>query len=585
MLRLLVLVLVSALCLPTFANVLGDMQTFSPNTDGLDFISVHSSRIPTKGYLVLSGHLTYARNHLLVYRDLVSQERLAYKDQYADMDVNGSYSFSSAFEVSVSTNTITYQKSDADQPVDVALTRGLRTIRPGFKWNMDETNMWTVLGSVDFMNTVNNPFTGTSSKPIFNFDLVKGFKNDKVTHAFNLGYRNRTATDIPSDAQIFPLRDQATFSYGRSAPFIGNSRWVFELISAYPIAKGPYINATDITALDLLLGVKHRIIKNMNFDWGGTVSPGIRNLSPQARVFAGLVYYFDTGAGSSSNVKETKAGTLTISPADRRIEPGNSLQFTAEGGKPPYSYRLKSGLGRIDRRTGLYQSTGTENIAQIEVTDANKNRDTTTVDVRNPEGAGAPPAVMRFLPSEMEVYSGTRTKFTVIDGTAPYTFRTVSGGGSIDTNGYFTAPENEDRTEIEAQDAEGTKAIAHVHTKAMEKPDQVLKLENLNFHLDSDELKPSSANDIQRIIAKLKTMKISRMIIEGHTDSTGSVEHNFELSERRAGTVKRLLLEQLPLSDSQIEVIGRGSSRPIVDNSVESVRQKNRRVEILLYAK
>ena len=48
--------------IPSFSNVLGDMQTFVPNTDGLDFITVHTTRPLYSDYLVLSQYLNFAKN-------------------------------------------------------------------------------------------------------------------------------------------------------------------------------------------------------------------------------------------------------------------------------------------------------------------------------------------------------------------------------------------------------------------------------------------------------------------------------------------------------------------------------------------
>jgi len=67
--------------------------------------------------------------------------------------------------------------------------------------------------------------------------------------------------------------------------------------------------------------------------------------------------------------------------------------------------------------------------------------------------------------------------------------------------------------------------------------------------------------------------------VEGHTDSTGSTEHNQKLSERRADAVRdQLLRDGVPAS--RVTVKGYGESAPIADNSTPEGRQSNRRVQL-----
>ena len=69
--------------------------------------------------------------------------------------------------------------------------------------------------------------------------------------------------------------------------------------------------------------------------------------------------------------------------------------------------------------------------------------------------------------------------------------------------------------------------------------------------------------------------------VAGHTDSTGTDTYNQQLSERRAASVSAYLISRQVLPDRIIQV-GMGESRPIADNTTESGRQLNRRVELTL---
>jgi outer membrane protein OmpA-like peptidoglycan-associated protein len=73
----------------------------------------------------------------------------------------------------------------------------------------------------------------------------------------------------------------------------------------------------------------------------------------------------------------------------------------------------------------------------------------------------------------------------------------------------------------------------------------------------------------------------SRIVVEGHTDSTGSAETNQELSMKRAAAVRDALVSR-GVSADRISVEGFGAARPIADNTSQAGRANNRRVEIVL---
>jgi outer membrane protein OmpA-like peptidoglycan-associated protein len=72
-----------------------------------------------------------------------------------------------------------------------------------------------------------------------------------------------------------------------------------------------------------------------------------------------------------------------------------------------------------------------------------------------------------------------------------------------------------------------------------------------------------------------------RFNVEGHTDNTGSVTANNDLSLRRAIAARDYLIGQ-GVAASTIDVAGLGSSRPVADNSTADSRARNRRVEIVV---
>lgn len=68
--------------------------------------------------------------------------------------------------------------------------------------------------------------------------------------------------------------------------------------------------------------------------------------------------------------------------------------------------------------------------------------------------------------------------------------------------------------------------------------------------------------------------------IAGHTDSTSTAEHNQQLSERRAASVKNYI-QGAGIDQSRLKTVGYGASQPLASNETELGRAQNRRVELL----
>ena len=83
---------------------------------------------------------------------------------------------------------------------------------------------------------------------------------------------------------------------------------------------------------------------------------------------------------------------------------------------------------------------------------------------------------------------------------------------------------------------------------------------------------------LAKVVAEYsKTM----IVIIGHTDDSGSLQTNMQLSQQRADAVKSYLLSQ-QLDERRLETHGEGPNYPLLPNSTTANRAANRRVEILL---
>lgn len=104
------------------------------------------------------------------------------------------------------------------------------------------------------------------------------------------------------------------------------------------------------------------------------------------------------------------------------------------------------------------------------------------------------------------------------------------------------------------------------------------------FAVNSATLSPKSKVELDDFARVMNEYPKSGILIQGHTDSTGSEEHNQGLSERRAQSVyNHLALREVELS--RMAAIGYGEGYPVSDNTTEEGRSQNRRVSILVRGK
>ncbi|PSR56705.1 hypothetical protein AHMF7605_26020 [Adhaeribacter arboris] len=103
------------------------------------------------------------------------------------------------------------------------------------------------------------------------------------------------------------------------------------------------------------------------------------------------------------------------------------------------------------------------------------------------------------------------------------------------------------------------------------------------FATNSAELQPTSKTDIEKLAATLKKYGDTNVLIQGHTDNTGSDAINQPLSERRAQAVQDYITS-LGVEPSRLTAEGYGSSQPVADNTTAAGKQANRRVEVAIFA-
>ncbi len=103
---------------------------------------------------------------------------------------------------------------------------------------------------------------------------------------------------------------------------------------------------------------------------------------------------------------------------------------------------------------------------------------------------------------------------------------------------------------------------------------------DIRFASDSDRLSEAAHGQLAELGAALNSPELgqSRFLIAGYTSASGGAQHNQRLSEARARSVRRYLLEHFHVAPQRIESTGFGAARPLPDFPPNALQQ--RRVEI-----
>ncbi len=109
----------------------------------------------------------------------------------------------------------------------------------------------------------------------------------------------------------------------------------------------------------------------------------------------------------------------------------------------------------------------------------------------------------------------------------------------------------------------------------------VITLGDVVFDVNKSDLKTGGVSAVGKIVAFLKEYPTRGVMIEGFTDSTGELEYNQALSERRALAVRRVF-QTNGIESARTDFIGYGEDFPVATNETAAGRQMNRRVEIII---
>src|SRR5436305_1307144 len=180
----------------------------------------------------------------------------------------------------------------------------------------------------------------------------------------------------------------------------------------------------------------------------------------------------------------------------------------------------------------------------------------------------------RFAPAE--------AAFVPSEQTPTFKVRSITESNVDKSSADQTNPAakpNPDNTDVQLPDEKKSfdKLLQDIQASAALPDDQL-------FEYDSDMLQSSAITQLQKLGTLIQRNPKATFTVEGYTDSFGAFEYNLDLSQRRADSVKRYLVEVMRISPAQIETHGYGSTkfRASPSGSIEE-QSPNRRVEVVVH--
>jgi len=136
---------------------------------------------------------------------------------------------------------------------------------------------------------------------------------------------------------------------------------------------------------------------------------------------------------------------------------------------------------------------------------------------------------------------------------------------------------------MDKQAAEIERDIAGARVERVGEGIKITFSSGIMFDVDRAVLKDQYRGELSELAAILNKYEDTNILLEGHTDSTGTEEYNLELSKKRSQSVANYLATQ-KVNPTRFTIMGYGESQPIASNDTSEGRSQNRRVEVAIYA-
>ncbi|MBT7609073.1 MAG: OmpA family protein [Bacteriovoracaceae bacterium] len=281
-----------------YSNVIGtDAQNFNPITNGIDFVTVHSSKTLEQGIVNAGIFFNYAVNTFPVFRTGTgaANQTTAINDTLTAGDFNIGLGLMKNWEIGLSFPVIYNQTVENSLNLGRFENSGITEVRVNTKYRFAGNDFWGLAAilTVNFNKIENNPYVGEDPGPIVNIEVAVNTEISDINIAFNVGHRWRSpGTKIPGIG-IDPIPNQVISSVAAAYRFASiDTNIIFELLSAIPSQETANATDRELSAYEMLLGAKHDVNTNtsLHVGMGAEITHG--TATPDWRVYAGMNYAF-----------------------------------------------------------------------------------------------------------------------------------------------------------------------------------------------------------------------------------------------------------------------------------------------------
>ncbi len=305
--KILVLLVAAGYAQLAFSNIIGsDLQNFNATTDGLDFVTVHSSETLAPGVFNLGLFANYAVNTLPRYDTDLTARSSSTSDSILAADFNVGYGITNFWDVGISFPQIVDQKVNLGGSRGEFGQKGLTEIRANSKFRLtgnDPSQGIAFIVSGNFNTTKDNPYAGKNAGPTVNFELAADTTIKKLALGLNIGYRKRSPGEKIPDFPIAPLQDQYLLSAAASYLFTSiDTKFILEYYAAYPTQQTETVSSRVVTSAEALAGIKHDLSDQLALHLGVGTETQNGTASADWRVYVGMNYAF--GFEDSSSVSQ-----------------------------------------------------------------------------------------------------------------------------------------------------------------------------------------------------------------------------------------------------------------------------------------
>ena len=293
-------------CEMAYGNVTGnDLQNFNATTDGLDFVTVHSSETLFPGIANFGLFANLAINTLPRYDDSIERETQLGKvrDSILAADFNFGLGITNNIDIGLSLPFIINQEVNTlgarGEFSDTGITEVRGNIKYRFTGNQDG-GIAAVL-STNYNLVENNPYSGSGAGPTINFELVFDTTFDRTAFGFNLGYRKRNKGEAIQGFPIEPLGDQFIASLAVSQLLTSlDTKLIAEIFTSTPVEDTETGSARSVSAVEGIVGAKYDLRQDIALHFGAGTELTHGTSSPDLRLYTGI--NFVTGRRDNNKV-------------------------------------------------------------------------------------------------------------------------------------------------------------------------------------------------------------------------------------------------------------------------------------------